>query len=338
MTLTTQAVYFDGPRQCSVQNYECVWPTPGHALVQSRLSLISTGTELTLYGGEFPAQSVWARMARYPFTPGYANIGVVQDVGAGVDPGWIGARVATRGRHRKLNVLGVDALWRVPESIPDEQAVFFTLAQTVMNGVRRGQVGWGDAVAVFGLGILGQLAVRCCRLCGARPVFGIDLASKRLALLPSDVGIQPLDAADGIEAVRQAIAAKTRERMVDCAFEVTGLPQTIPDAIRTLRRQGRFVLLSSPRGKTEFDFHDLCNSPSYTIIGTHGGSHPPVATPDNPWTRERHTEFFFDLLRAGELDLARLLTRKVHFSHAPAIYQSLWEARTQELGVGITWD
>ena len=338
MTLSTQAVYFAGPRQCVVQEYEFDWPLPGHALVQSQLSLISTGTELTLYGGEFPAQSVWARMARYPFTPGYANIGVVQDVGDGVDPSWVGARVATRGAHRKLNVLGVDALWRVPDSIANEEAAFFTLAQTVMNGVRRAQVGWGDAVAVFGLGILGQLAVRCCRLCGARPVFGIDLASRRLELLPVDASVHPLNAAKGAEAVRQAIAQETRDRMVDCAFEVTGLPQTIPDAIRTVRRQGRFILLSSPRGKTEFDFHDLCNSPSYTIIGTHGGSHPSVETPDNPWTRARHTELFFDLLRSRELDLSQLLTRRVRFSDAPAMYQSLWEARTDELGVGFTWD
>ena len=338
MTLSTQAVYFDGPQQCSVQDCEIDWPLPGHVLVQSQLTLISTGTELTLYGGEFPSQSAWARMARYPFTPGYANIGVVQEVGAGVDPGWEGAQVATRGRHQQLNVLAADTLWRVPDSVPQEEAAFFTLAQTVMNGVRRAQVGWGDSVAVFGLGILGQLAVRFCRLCGAFPVLGVDLAPKRLELLPLAAGIQPLDASDGTDVVYQAIADMTRGRMVDCAFEVTGLPQTIPDAIRTVRRQGRFILLSSPRGKTEFDFHDLCNSPSYTIIGTHGGSHPPVETPGNPWTRERHTEFFFDLLLAGELDLSGLLTRKAHYSEAPVIYESLWKARTEELGVGFTWD
>ncbi|MCE2467731.1 MAG: zinc-binding alcohol dehydrogenase [Caldilineaceae bacterium] len=338
MTTTTPAVFFDGPRQCSVRDQVLDWPLPGQVLVRSQLTLISTGTELTLYSGEFPEHSKWAGMARYPFTPGYANIGVVEDVGAGVDPDWLGTRVATRGRHSRLNVLGPDNLARVPDSIAGEEAAFFTLAQTVMNGVRRSRVGWGESVAVFGLGILGQLAVRFCRLCGARPVFGVDPAAKRRALLPADVGIQPVDASQGAEAVRQAIAAATRDRLVDCAFEVTGLPRTIPDSMSTVRRQGRFILLSSPRGKTKFDFHDLCNSPSYTIIGTHGGSHPPVATPDNPWTRERHTEFFFDLLLDGELDLSRLMTRKAHFSDAPAIYESLWEARTEELGVGFTWD
>ena len=337
MTLTTPAVFFDGPQQSSVQDCEVEWPVPGHALVQSQFSLISTGTELSLYGGEFPPNSVWARMARYPFTPGYANVGLVQEVGAGVDSSWVGSRVANRGSHRALNVLDVDGLKRIPDPIASEEAAFFSLAQTVMNGVRRAQVGWGDAVAVFGLGILGQLAVRFCRLCGARPVFGIDLAPRRLELLPADPGIQPLDASAGAEAVHQAIAEKTCDRMVDCAFEVTGSPQTIPNAIRTVRRQGRFILLSSPRGKTEFDFHDLCNSPSYTIIGTHGGSHPPVETPNNPWTRDRHTEFFFDLLVDGELDFSKMVTRQVSYREAPATYQMLWEARTQEMGVGFVW-
>lgn len=337
MALTAQAVFFDGPRQCSVRETPVAWPVPGQVLVRSRLSLISTGTELTLYGGEFPAESVWARMARYPFTPGYANIGEVQAVGEGADPAWVGARVATRGRHATLNVLSPADLAQVPEPLSDGEAAFFTLGQTVMNGVRRARVGWGEAAAVFGLGILGQLAVRFCRLCGARPVFGVDLAPRRLALLPADPGIHPVDASTGPEAVQQIIAEKTRGRLVDCAFEVTGSPRTIPSALRTVRRQGRFILLSSPRGLTEFDFHDLCNSPSYTIIGTHGSSHPPVATPDNPWTRERHTEFFFDLLQDGELELAPLLTRREPFSHAPDIYRRLWEARTQELGVGLAW-
>ena len=84
-----------------------------------------------------------------------------------------------------------DVLAQVPDSIAGEEAAFFTLAQTVMNGVRRSRVGWGESVAVFGLGILGQLAVRFCRLCGVRPVFGVDPAAKRRALLPEDAGIQP---------------------------------------------------------------------------------------------------------------------------------------------------
>ncbi len=338
MSVTSSAVYFTGPRQCIVQNLDLEWPQPGHVLVQSQLSLISTGTELTLYAGEFPAESVWARMARYPIAAGYANIGLVQDVGPDVDAGWKGVRVATRGRHATLNVLPATGIARVPAGLASEEAVFFTLAQTVMNGIRRSRVGWGESVAVSGMGILGQLAVRFCRLSGARPVFAIDLSDRRLRRLPQgDPGIQPLNASKGMEVVQQAIADKTRGRMVDCGFEVTGLPQTIPAAMALVRKQGRFVLLSSPRGKIDFDFHDLCNSPSYTIIGTHGGSHPPVATPDNPWTRERHTEFFFDLLADKELETASLLTRKADFREAPEIYRYLWEDRTRELGVAFTW-
>ncbi len=338
MSVTSSAVCFTGPRQCIVQERDLEWPQPGHVLVRSQLSLVSTGTELTLYAGDFPADSVWSRMARYPITVGYANIGLVQDVGAGVDPDWIGARVATRGRHATLNVLPVTETARVPTDLASEEAVFFTLAQTVMNGVRRSQVGWGETVAVFGMGILGQLAIRFCRLAGARPVFAIDLSDNRLARLPQgDPGIQALNASRGMDAVQAAILDQTRGRMVDCGFEVTGLPQTIPAAMALVRKQGRFVLLSSPRGKVDFDFHDLCNSPSYTIIGTHGGSHPPVATPDNPWTRERHTEFFFDLVADGELEVASLLTRKAEYREAPDIYHYLWQDRTRELATAFTW-
>ncbi len=338
MSVTSATVFFTGPRQCVIRDLELAWPQPGQVLVQSQLSLISTGTELTLYSGDFPADSVWSRMARYPISVGYANIGVVQDVGPGVDTAWIGARVASRGKHATLNVLAPAEITRVPEGVSNEDAAFFTLVQTVMNGVRRSQVSWGEAVGIFGLGILGQLAVRFCRQSGAWPVFALDLSDGRLARLPQhDPGIQALNVGIGMDRVREAIASQTRSRMLDCGFEVTGLPQTIPDAMALLRKQGRFVLLSSPRGKIAFDFHDLCNSPSYTIIGTHGGSHPPVVTPANPWTRERHTEFFFDLVESGELEVASLLSRKVDSQEAPEIYRYLLEDRTRELAVAFAW-
>lgn len=45
--------------------------------MQSQLSLISTGTELTLY-------------VEVSLTPGYTNIRLVQDVGGGKGPSWVG--------------------------------------------------------------------------------------------------------------------------------------------------------------------------------------------------------------------------------------------------------
>ena len=61
-----------------------------------------------------------------------------------------------------------------------------------------------------------------------------------------------------IESVSKAIKLETRERSLDVVFEVTGAPDLIPDEFEGLRSMGRFMVFSSPQGKTTFDFHDLC--------------------------------------------------------------------------------
>jgi len=189
---------------------------------------------------------------------------------------------------------------------------------------------------VYGLGVIGQLVCQLARLDGARPVIGVDIAPLRRDFaeqLGADLVID--GTADDI--VKQVEAA-TRDRMADCVLEVTGIAELIPREMDLLRRQGRIVILSSPRGKTEFDFHDYCNSPSLTIIGAHNGSHPQFETPYNPWTPHRNTELLFDFIAAGELRLAELITHRFNWSDAPAAYEMLMEDRSQAGAVVLDWE
>ncbi|MBO3803780.1 MAG: zinc-binding alcohol dehydrogenase, partial [Candidatus Brockarchaeota archaeon] len=257
------------------------------------------------------------------------------DVGPEVDRNWIGRRVASYGPHALYVKQEAESVRAVHRDVPDEQAAFFTIAEIVMNGVRRGKVEWGDSAAVYGAGLLGQFAARFCRLCGARPVFVIDVASSRLGLLPDDPMIVRLNPND--TDVVSSVEKWTRGRKVGVVFEVTGNASLIPSEFKILRRQGRFVVLSSPRGETRFDFHDLCNSPSFTIIGAHNSSHPTHATPENQWTMKRHFELFVDLVADGELDVGSLITHRVPYKRAPEVYEMLLKDRSQAMGVLFEW-
>lgn len=233
-------------------------------------------------------------------------------------------------------IAGIDAVDRIPEGVSDDQAGFFSIARIVMNGVRRSSIQWGESVAVYGLGLLGQLCVRFCALSGARPVMGVDIAEKRLGLLP------PLPAVTGIHAGKEDPAVRvselTRGRMADVVFEVTGNQDVIVSEFSLLKKaQGRFVVLSSPRGPTSFDFHDLCNAPSHTIIGAHAMSHPEHETPDNVWTLQRNTELFFELLRAGEVNVDDLITHRLPGIEGPAMYGKLLADRSAAMGVVLEW-
>jgi len=328
-------IVFVRPGDVAIEHGAVPHPDRGSALIKTRKTLISTGTELTILSGRFPRDSAWSRYGRFPFIPGYNNVGEVVEAGEDVDREWVGRRVASYGHHALFVTEELGSLRLIEPGISDEDAVFFTIAEIVMNGVRRGGVRFGESVVIYGAGLLGQLAARICRLCGARPVFVVDVADFRLAKLPEDPRIVRVNPRK--ENVASVVRESTKKRMADVVFEVTGDQALIPDEFLCLREQGRFVVLSSPRGPTSFDFHDLCNYPSFTIVGAHNMSHPKISTPDNPWTNQRHAELYFDLVHKGELDVSRLVTHRVPYHEAPRIYQELLKDRSQAMAVVLDW-
>ena len=329
-------IVFPEPRKVAVEDRPVDEPGDGQMLIEAERSLISIGTELTILSGEFAPDSTWAGMGRFPFLPGYNHVGKVVAVGDGLDDTWVGRRVGSYSRHAKYVLETAAKVRPIDRQIDPEQAAFFAMAEIAMNGVRRGRVTWGEAVAVFGLGLVGQLTVDFCWLAGARPVIGIDVADARLDRLRQATGIHTINPER--EDLEECVSGFTRDRMADVVFEVTGEPDSIPGEFDILKPQGRFVVLSSPRGPSTFDFHDMCNSPSYTIIGAHNMSHPSQPSPENPWTQRRHCELFFDLLAAGQIDLRRLISHRVPYADAPAIYGQLLVDRSQIMGAVLNWD
>jgi len=330
-------VVFTEPREVEVVDRERPDPGADEVLVETDTSLVSTGTELTVLSGDYPEGSVWDSYGTYPFDAGYANVGTVVEVGDAVDRDDIapGTRVATWTPHAAYVTARAEDCVVVPDDVSEDQASLFAIAQIVMNGVRKGRVDWGETVVVYGLGILGQLAVRFCHLAGADTVVGVDLAEERIDYLPDEPGIVGVDptASDPGEVVDEV----TDGRGADVVFEVTGNPDVIPEEIERLREQGRLVLLSSPHGETTLDFHDYVNGPSIEIIGAHQTSHPPVETPQTPWTKHRHAELFFSYLRQGRMAVDDLFSDSRSYEDAPDLYQSLLEDRTGAMAVRLEW-
>ncbi|MFQ6095533.1 MAG: zinc-binding alcohol dehydrogenase, partial [Candidatus Bathyarchaeia archaeon] len=299
-------------------------------------TLISTGTELTALTGDFPKASAWSRYIKYPFIPGYSSVGRIREVGPEVEGFEVGDRVAAKSPHATHAVVEADELIKVPENVGAEEACFHTIASGVMNSVRLAKVSLGDSVVIVGLGLLGQLSTIFSRMAGAFPVIVVDLAEDRLKLAKVSGATLTLRA-DDWQGLRRTVEESTGGRMADKVFEVTGNPEVIPKAIGLAKRQGCFVVLSSPRGKTALDFHDEVNSPSRVIIGTHFSSQPAYETPYNPWTRRRNTELFFKLISSGILKIDHLITHRYPWREASEAYRMLLEDRTKALGVILSF-
>lgn len=327
-------IVFEDAGVVSVADRDVPAPGPAQVLVETERTLISTGTELTVLSGDVEAGSKWDDIAEYPFVPGYNNVGVVVETGDDVERLEPGQRVATLTSHRAYTVADAERCRPVPPELSADEAVFFTIAEIVSNGVRRSDLTWGESTVVYGLGLLGQLATRLCHAAGARPVVGADLASSRLDYLPDGAGVVGVDPTE--RSPESVLEAET-DRLADVVFEVTGNPDVITTELDALREQGRFVVLSSPKGDTAFDFHDHCNGPSYRIIGAHNSSHPETATPDNPWTQHRHCELFFEYLAEETFEVESLVSHRRHYTEAPDLYEMLLDDRTDAMGVVLEW-
>ncbi|HEY5586230.1 MAG TPA: zinc-binding dehydrogenase [Ruminiclostridium sp.] len=328
-------VVFPKPFEVVIEEREIPVPQKGELLIRTLASMVSIGTELTFLSNEFEQGSMWSNFIKYPFVPGYDNVGEVIDVGSEVDPSWVGKRVAAFGCHAAYITAPADEVRIVHRNITNEQAAFSTIAEIVINGVRHANIELGQAVGVYGLGPLGQLTVRFCQMNGAHPVFAIGMSDKRHKYLPKSTAIIPVNynKGDMVDVVKDA----TCGRMCDTIFEVTGNADFIPQQFSILKKQGKMILLGSPKKKTSIDLHDLCNSPSYSIIGVHIESHPAFETPYNPWTKKRNAEYFFNMVADGMLDVDSLISHKCSFEKAPEIYKMLLEDRSQAMGIIYNW-
>lgn len=324
-------VVFAGPRRVEVEDRPVPKARAGEVLIRTHCTLISTGTELSRLLGDQPQGLIWTKSSRYPSLPGYSSVGTVIEVGEGVSEQLVGRRVASRAPHAAFVTQSLDNFWPLAENVADEEGTFSTLGIICLNGVRRSRLIFGESAVVYGLGLLGQLTARLCHFAGARPVAGVDVSAHRLGFLPERPGFVRVPADGDAQA---AVSQATAGRMADVVFELTGNPDVIPKEFAVLHPQGRCILLSSPLRPTQsFDFHDLCNAPSHTIIGAHSGSHPEHATLDNPWTLLRDRELFSDLLSNGDIEVSSLITRREPVERAPQAYADLTEDRGREMGV-----
>ena len=329
--MLSRSLFFTRAFQAEWNDLELPEPGPGEVLIRTRKTLISTGTELTAYTGDFPPGSVWAGAVQYPWQPGYSSVGKVVAVGPEVTACEPGQRVASWGPHATHAIQPLSQMQAISDGVTDDQALFWNLGKTVMNGVRLAKIALGEAVVLVGTGILGQLAAQYAALSGAMPLVAVDLSDRRLEMARDHGATHTL--IGGRDELEAGIREITRGHMADVAFEITGNQAVIPSVVRLVRRLGRVVLLGSPRGKTELDFHDEVHTLGLQIIGAHVSTHPEMETPYNPWTPERNGQLFFDLVAAGRLRVDDLITHRYPWRDAPAAYEMLAADRSQAMGV-----
>jgi threonine dehydrogenase-like Zn-dependent dehydrogenase len=151
---------------------------PGTLLLKTRSSLIC-GSDLEYLDGIHG--DIEPGMIR-----GHEFVAEVAEVGEGVS-GWeVGDRAVpisytpNYGCWADYFVTPPVGVQKVPEHVPDEEAVFVEPLHTGFGAVEAAGLKPGRSVAIIGVGKIGLLAVMSAKVVGAAPIFAIDIAQSRL--------------------------------------------------------------------------------------------------------------------------------------------------------------
>ncbi len=145
-----------------------------------------------------------------------------------------GSPLLPGGQAEAARVPFADAnLFRIPESISDEQALFLTdILPTGWLGAELAQVGPGDCVVVFGCGPVGTFAQRAAEVRGASRIVAVDLDEGRLARA-RERGYDTVQPEQ--EPLGERVRDMTQGLGADAVIEAVGSPALIRQAIEVAR-------------------------------------------------------------------------------------------------------
>lgn len=314
---------------------------PDEVRIRTLFSGISAGTELTQYRGTSPfLHKRWDADRRlfvpgesslsYPVrTWGYEEVGEVIEVGAAVTDIAPGARVFGTWGHRTHHVASADYVRSrlMPAGADPIFGIFSHIGAIGLNGVHDGRVRIGETVAVFGLGVLGQIVAQAARRSGAH-VIAVDRLPARLETARAHGAQIALNAADGSAA--EAIKDLTGGRGADVCFEVTGSTVALNEAIRAAAYSARVVAMGFFQGEAQGlrlgeEFH---HNRINLVCSQIGGTDPEL---QYRWNKLRLWQTAIRLQVEGVLDLRALITHRAPFERAAELYAALDETPDQVL-------
>ena len=232
-------------------------------LIRNRLGLISPGTELAIFTGEHRGFDDPNHWAGYPWWPGYANVGEIVAVGRGVFGLAPGDRVVHESTHATFARQHWQSVVKLPDSMPNERAVFFKLVGIASTPQMVAPVGFGEHAVVVGLGMIGNLAAESCHVAG-RGRCTPPTSCRAGWRLPSSAASRRGTCRNATSPTGSRPRSATRTTSV----VAVGLGAYGPGRDPRDSARGRTIILSRPREIALDPYFDI-HHPSKQVIGTH---------------------------------------------------------------------
>lgn len=274
---------------------------------------------------------------------GYSAAGIALEVGeavAGISPGQL---VATGGagkaNHAEFQAVPGLLCAPVPDGVPPADAAFATVASVALHSLRLAEVGPGAKVVVIGLGLLGQLGVRLAQAAGC-DVAGIDVGQFPVDRARESGALALVEAGDD---TTKAVLEWSRGRGADAVLLMAASPSSaIAGRATSLCRDQANVVVVGDVGL------DLDRRPYYErelnlrfarsygpgryerAYEEWGVDYPPGLV---RWSEGRNFEAVLDLLAAGRLSVAELVTHRFPIAEAVSAYDLVEKSGEPSLGI-----
>ena len=326
------ALVLKAPRELAFEPLDLPALGDGEVLIRTLFSGISAGTELSQYRGTNPFMHrrfdetsrlfVADEEPSWPYPVrnlGYEEVGEIVESRADDLP--VGARVFGTWNHRTHFVAPGDyARDRLmPKGADPRIGIFSHIGAVALNGVHDANIRIGDLVAVFGLGVPGQIVVQAATRSGAR-VIAIDpdpLRRETALKHGAWLAIEPEGAAERIKEM-------TGGKGADSCIEVSGAAPALAEAIRAVAYASRVVAMGFFQGELAGvrlgeEFH---HNRVQLICSQISGVAPEAS---HRWSKPRLWRTAVELQHRGVLDLLPLITHEAGFEDAAAMFQRLDE-------------
>ena len=307
-------------------------------LIDTEYTFISSGTELANYTGREPKVFQKGEWCEYPWRSGYANVGIVREVGADVTRAAPGDRVFTYGRHASTIQYSQDRLVApVREAVDPAVVAASRMAGVAMTAIVVGEIGTNPWVVVFGLGLVGNLASQMFRIHGCR-VIGVDPVAER-RVLAQRCGIARTVGGDADEAQAQ-IQEITNGDLGNITVDAVGHSSVVMQALRATASHGQIIILGTPRVSVPGDLTDLLSETHLRWITIRGAlewcvpMYPDIGNRTSQWSKQ---QTIFDWMARGQLQVEPLISHRLKPEQIKQAYDGLLNEPNVYTGVVLDW-
>jgi predicted dehydrogenase len=280
-----------------------------------------------------------------PLMLGYSSAGMVIAVGEGITDLQSGDRVACAGaglaNHAEFACIPRLLLAKIPANeVSFDEAAFATLGAVALHGVRTAEVKLGDAVAVIGLGLMGQLSLQILKAAGCR-VIGFDLNPQRAALA-LQMGADAT--CDSAEVFRDLCLQRTNGRGADAVIITAETASSEPVNLAGAVARDRAIVCAVGTVGMEIQRRVFFEKElDFRISRSYGPGRYDTAFEqkghDYPigfvrWTETRNMEAFLDLLAGAKIEVKPIITHRIPIESALSAYE-LIQGKTADTALGV---